>query len=208
MGPVKLNRDTLVNKAGIEVDVIPIMKSPVATPKHQRKHKNKRAKSEMGFYKDKKIEDDRGSLPDLKVTRSSKSLYSTILQMNPDTFISKSNESLMSSMHSSEQLMSRSLDSGALESKGALMSAVTNWLQKSSPFSSIDNIDRQSIATSIPDTLDTGSLSLYDDIDNSFSEEKSHLKSDPTIPDILISESDLMDAEGNNSSEKLGKLRH
>lgn len=184
MGPVSLNKDNLVNKAGVEVEVIPIMRSPCPSPK--RKKKSKRAKSEMGFYKDKRIvEDDRGSLPDLKFSPLKCSLVSTVIQMNPETFLS--NESLPSGDHK----MSRSLGSTESLPKGSITNAVVSWLQKSSPFSSTDNIDHQSITTSIPDTMDV-SMSIFDEDDmletsGAFS-EKSHGKSEHVIPDILVSD--------------------
>lgn len=185
MGPVSLNKDNLVNKAGIEVEVIPIMRSPCPSPKPKKKQ-SKRAKSEMGFYKDKRIiEDDRGSLPDLKSSPLKCSLISTVMQMNPETFLS--NESLLSG----DQKMSRSLGSAESLPKGSITNAVVNWLQRSSPFSSTDNIYHHSITTSIPDTMDV-SMSIFDEDDllensGAFS-EKSQGKSEHAVPDIFVSD--------------------
>lgn len=184
MGPVSLNKDNLINKAGIEVEVIPIMRSPCPSPK--RKKKDKRAKSDMGFYKEKRIiEDDRGSLPDFKSTPLKSSLISTMMQMNPEIFLS--NESLLSGDHK----MSRSLGSAESLPKGSITNAVVSWLQKSSPFNSTENIDHQSITTSIPDTMDV-SMSIFDEddlleISGAFS-EKSQGKSEHVVPDILVSD--------------------
>ena len=81
MGPVTLNKDNLVNKAGVEVDVIPIMRSPCHTPRPTKK--NKRAKSALDFYEETSPpkEFDRGSLPDLKRTSLKGSLISTVVRL-------------------------------------------------------------------------------------------------------------------------------
>lgn len=58
MGPVTLNKDNLVNKAGIQVDVIPIRRSPTPTPSPKPRRKGVpqiRARSDMGFYHDRDI---------------------------------------------------------------------------------------------------------------------------------------------------------
>lgn len=132
MAPVTLNKDNLVNKAGIEVDVIPIKRSPSHSPRPTKK--NKRAKSAMDFYEETsppKEFFDRGSLPDLKRTVSSKgSLVSTIIQLNPDRFLYGSNASLRSTASSSSEL-----------SRGEIMNAVLDWLDKSvDSFSSESNL--------------------------------------------------------------------
>ncbi|KAJ8951609.1 hypothetical protein NQ318_012279 [Aromia moschata] len=110
------------------------------------------------------------------------------MRLNADSFLS--NESLVSSVKSSEQRMSRSVGSAESLPKGAIMNAVVSWLQKSSPFSSTDNIDHQSVTTSIPDTMDV-SMSIFDEEDLlEHFDEKS--KSEQIIPDILISEDDVI----------------
>nr|CAI5853502.1 unnamed protein product [Callosobruchus analis] len=177
MAPVKLNKDTLVNKAGVEVDVIPIMRSPCVSPRPRKKKKSpnsdKRAKSEMGFYSDRSTRnDDHGSLPDLKATTTKISLYNTILQMKPERFLST--ESLLSG----ETRTTRSLGSEHSLTKGVVMNAVVSWLQKSSPFSSTDNFDHHS---SVADTVDT---SIFDEDD--LLEHSEISKSEHRIPDILV----------------------
>lgn len=160
MGPVRLNEGILVNKAGIEVEVIPIMKSPCASPK-PRKKKSHRAKSELGHYRQRnRLEDEHGSLPDLKGSPSKRSLVSTIIHMNPSTFLGSSNESLMSDYNNR---MTRSLGSNDSLQRGSIMNAVVNWLQKSSPFGSVDNIDIHS-GTSLSDPMDSSIIIFDDDI--------------------------------------------
>lgn len=199
MGPVTLNKDTLVNKAGLEVNVIPIMKSPCPSPTPKRSKRNKRARSEMGFRKD-KIDEDRGSLPDL-YSKSSNipikgSLVDVIIQKDPQMFLSRSLEtgstdSIISSCRGSEKMMTRSLGSTDSLSKGVIVNAVVNWLQKTSPFSSVENVMNQSWSTSIPDInashaddeLDVSILS-----ENEHSASKNNLKDDKHVPNILISE--------------------
>ncbi|KAG5895832.1 hypothetical protein JTB14_038262 [Gonioctena quinquepunctata] len=154
MGPVKLNKGHLLNKAGIEVDVIPIMRSPCHSPKPR--NKSKRAKSAMSHYRDKDLKDDHsGSLPDLKTSPLRGSLLNTVVQMGPRTFLSTD------SLSRDEHRMTRSLGSTESLPKGAIVGAVMNWLQKSSPFSSTDNIDKSSFG-SIADVMET-SISIFDD---------------------------------------------
>lgn len=147
MAPVNLNKDNLVNKAGVEVDVIPIMRSPCASPRHKRKkRKTARAKSEIAFGKSpQKPDEDRGSLPDLDHYKALKGSLVELVQTNPDRFLNRtsvsgSTESLVSSIMS-EDRMARSLGSSESLSKGAIMNAVVNWLHKSSPLGSLDNLD-------------------------------------------------------------------
>lgn len=195
MGPVTLNKDSLVNKAGLEVDIIPIMKSPCASPKPKRRKPSKRAKSEMGFHKD-KYDNERGSLPDLH-TKSKNitikgSIMSTIMKMNPETFLSRSLEDSSDSILS-ENIMSRSLGSTDSLSKGILVNAVVNWLQRASPFGSTDNIMNQSWSTSLPDT--NYSQQEEDDLELSAllseGDQSQQSKSDNYIPpNIFISDDD------------------
>lgn len=173
MGPVNLNKDKLLNPSGMEVDVIPIMKSPASSPKVKKKQQ-KRAKSEMGFYKTSKllVEDDRGSLPDIK-SSSTASLYDTIIRMTPERFLGHSNESSLAS-----DVTSQSLD--RLPPRN-ITAAVNQWLEKSSPFSSTDNMSVS--------LHDTGSV-LDEDWDK--------------VPDIVISD----DSNNNTKPNKppnLGK---
>lgn len=203
MGPVNLNKDTLINKAGIEVDVIPIMRSPCPSPKPKKK-KSKRAKSEMGFHrKRKEKEEDRGSLPDLQRSKAIPmrgSILGTIMHLKPERFLSKSLEtestdSLMSSLLESEDYIARSLGSTESLSKGAITNAVVNWLQKSSPFGSTDNIERHSCCASLPDTMDT-SMSIFDE-EESMDSSGLHLESfdnssrqDNVIPSIYVTDNE------------------
>lgn len=170
--------------------MIPIMKSPCASPKPKRKSKSKRPKSEMGFRKD-RVDTDRGSLPDLhsqsKSVPSKGSIMNTIMRMNPDTFLSRSLEDSSDSVLS-EQIMSQSLGSSESLSRGLLMNAVVNWLQKSSPFGSTDNVMNQSWSTSIPDT--NYSHQEDDDLDLSAEQERSNSRSENYIPNIFISDDD------------------
>lgn len=171
MGPVTLNKDSSINKAGIEVNVIPIMKSPCPSPQPRRKQKYRRPHSEMGFRNHEPDDDDNGSLPDLKKSSHKRSLLDTVLTMNPDTFLS--NESLNNE--------SRISGSSNPSSKGAIMYAVVDWLQRTSPFGSIEQLDQ----TSIADITDT-SLSVFDEDDFESSHDKSFTQSEYTIPDIFI----------------------
>lgn len=95
------------------------MRSPCHTPKPSKK--NKRAKSAMDFYKESNpsIDFNRGSLPDLKKTYSKGSLVSAV-SLNPDRFLYGSTTSLRSTESSSSEI-----------SKGEIMNAVLDWLDKS-----------------------------------------------------------------------------
>lgn len=204
MGPVNLNKGNFLNKAGIEVDVIPIMRSPSPSPKPIRK--SKRARSEMGFHrKQKPIVDDSTSLPDLQRTKAipiKGSLVETIMRLKPERFLSRSLEtestdSLVSSLLESESHVAHSLGSTESLSKGAITNAVVNWLHKSSPFGSTDTIERHSCCASIADT----NISIFDDeesMDSSglFSEsghfDSASFKGDASIPAIFISDNDGM----------------
>lgn len=201
MGPVTLNKDHLINKAGIEVDVIPIKRSPCTSPLPKRKLENKdRAKSAMGFYKEKQVE-ERGSLPDLQNTGKVNdikniqkgSIMSAILKSNPnilkDTISSSSTNSVYFNAFDSNNSFKRRLSTDSL-TKGNVVSAVKEWMARSTPFGSTDNI-RSTDAISLADTTN----SIFDDDDNDSvdlqSESVYHLesessKSDNHIPDILI----------------------
>lgn len=207
MGPVNLNKDTFINKAGIEVDVIPIMRTPSPSPKPKRK--SKRARSEMGFHrKQKALVDDSTSLPDLQRSKAIPirgSLIETIIRLKPERFLSRSLEtdstdSLVSSILESEGRIAHSLGSTESLSKGAITNAVVNWLHKSSPFGSTDTLERHSCCASIADTGDTN-ISVFDDeesMDSSglFSEsglfDSGSLKTDTPIPAIYVSNNDGM----------------
>lgn len=182
MGPVTLNKDNLINKAGVEVDVIPIMRSPCASPIPKKKKSTKRAKSEMGFHrKREKLEEDRGSLPDLQRSKNipiKGSILGTIMHLKPERFLSRSLEtgstdSLVSSIIES----THSFGSTDSLSKGAITTAVVNWLQRSSPFASSENLEQHSCSTSMLDPMDT-STSIFDDEESVSS----------SIPTIFISE--------------------
>lgn len=148
------------------------------------KEKSHRAKSELGFYKqNKRLEDERGSLPDLKGSPSKRSLVSTIIHMNPSTFLGSSNESLLS-----EHRMSRSLGSTDSLTKGSIMNAVVSWLQKSSPFGSVDNIDNQSGA-SFSDPMDS-SIIIFDD-DQSLYETSDHYSHENSYNENVIDRNGL-----------------
>lgn len=176
MGPVTLNKDSSINRAGIEVNVIPIMKSPCPSPQPKKQTIYRRPHSELGFRRDRLDQDDNSSLPDLKRSPQKGSLLDTILKMNPDTFLS--NESL-----NNDSKFSRS---SYAASKGSIMNAVADWLQKTSPFGSIEQIDQRSLATSFADMTDT-SISLFDDDDlEDSSHEKSFSKSDYAVPEIFV----------------------
>lgn len=184
MGPVTLNKDNLVNKAGVEVDVIPIMRSPCASPKPKKKKSTKRAKSEMGFHR-KKMEEDRGSLPDLQRSKNipiKSSILGTIMHLTPERFLSRSLET-----GSTDSLVSSIIESthsfGSTESlsKGAITNAVVNWLQRSSPFASSENLEQHSCCTSMLDPMDT-SVSIFDDEESIAS----------SIPTIFVSEENTL----------------
>lgn len=208
MGPVTLNKDKLINPGGVEVDVIPIMKSPCSSPKPPKK-KTKRARSEMGFYKSNRlmIEDDRGSLPELKTGSGSGSLYETIIHMRPERFLGQSlhtsNESLASTQRSNE-IFSRSLGSADSFPQRSIMGAVKQWLEKSSPCSSTDNIDVQSMSASLHETIDSASVLDEDDIlefsGASFPDDRSNKS---FVPNIIISE----DQQNNNTKPSSIKRR-
>lgn len=201
MGPVTLNKDCSINKAGIEVNVIPIMKSPCPSPQPKRKKIYRRPHSELGFHKHKFDQDDSGSLPDLKRSSKKGSLLDTIIKMNPDTFLST--ESLDSGSR-----MSRSSGGSYRLTKGAIMNAVVDWLEKASPFGSAEVLDQPSMGTSIADITDT-SLSIFEDDDFDSSHEKSISKSEKigNTPDIIIFSEENTTAikRKNITSSHLGK---
>lgn len=172
LGPVTLNKDNLVNKAGVEVDVIPIMRSPCHTPRPTKK--NKRAKSAMDFYEGSSPpkDFDRGSLPDLKRTSLKGSLVSTIIELNPDRFLYGSTASLRSTASSSSEL-----------SRGEIMNAVLDWLDKSNRTNE-SSVETASIASS----------------DSNLSQLS--FKTKPVVPAIHVTKE-----KGKNRSKRKGKGR-
>ncbi|KRT79470.1 hypothetical protein AMK59_7601, partial [Oryctes borbonicus] len=181
MGPVTLNKDHMINKAGIEVDVIPIMKSPCPSLSSHKRSK-KRAKSELGFHSKPKHDSDRGSLPDLHDYKKGV-IMDTIMRMSPNVFLSNphidSNESVSSFLRSDDR-MAKSLGSNDSLSRGLITNAVTNWLQKSSPFGSVDNMTQ---------SVSSNQTSTFDDTDLT---EASGSRQDSQIPDIFISEDEVL----------------
>lgn len=138
MGPVKLNQNSSVNKAGKEVDVIPIMRSPQLSPALKRRKLTRHAKSDLVLYAENFVENmNTSSLPNLQVptanifTTTNKQ-YSNFLSVN--------------SLHHESVGKHRSLDS---IQRGSIMSAVVSWLEKSNGFRSQDNINHQSILTNV-----------------------------------------------------------
>ena len=200
MGPVTLNKDHLINKAGIEVDVIPIKRSPCTSPLPKKKLQNKgRARSAMGFYKEKQVE-ERGSLPDLqntgKVDVKKGSIMSAILKVQPDILKEKSPQSSTSSLYfntfDTDQFGRRKSTESL--TRGSVVSAVKEWMARSTPFGSTDNI-RSTDAISLADTI-----SIFDDDDNDsvdmYSDsacqlESESTKSDPHIPEIQITDNNM-----------------
>lgn len=205
MGPINLNKDHLINRAGIEVDVIPVMRSPCASPRLNRKKKTRRARSEIGFHIREKNGEDRGSLPDLEKSKNINikgSILGTIMHLKPERFLSRSLEtgstdSLVSSILESEGLAVHSVGSTESLSRGAITNAVVNWLHRSSPFGSIENFEQNSCSASVLDTMDT-SVSVFDDeesvdssvlcSDNIHVESGHSTKVDGSIPSIFISD--------------------
>lgn len=184
MGPVTLNKHKLINKAGIEVNVIPIMRSPVGSPTPKKKISTKRASSEMGFHRKKElVEENRGSLPDLHKSKNipiKGSILETVLKLTPNRFLSKSETGSTDSLATSVIESTHSFASTGSISKGALTNAVVTWLQKSSPFASSENIEQHSGSTSTFDPMETGAY-IFDD-EESVDEDSS------LIPTIFISE--------------------
>lgn len=109
----------------MEVNVIPIKRSPCHSPLPRKK--NNRAKSALNIYEShtKPIEFDRGSLPDLKQTRS----ISQIIRLNPDRYLYGS---------------TTSLNTNSSSSKGEVVSAVLDWLDNISIASSDSNLSQSS----------------------------------------------------------------
>lgn len=194
MGPVTLNKDSSVNRAGIEVNVIPIMKSPCPSPRPKKKKIHRRPHSELGFHRDRFDQNDSGSLPDLKGSPQRNSLLDTILKMKPETFLS--NESLNQS--------NRSSGGSYAMSKGSIMNAVAGWVEKASPFGSTEQLYQRSLGTSVVDIdITDTSLSLLEDDDFDLSHEKTNnSKSEYAIPDILILPDDTMTFSARKSSIK------
>lgn len=182
MAPVTLNQHQNTNKAGIQVDVIPIMRSPCSSPK-PRKRDSKRAKSEMSFRKE-RTDVDRGSLPDIFAPKLG--LVDKILYMSPERFLNKNTGSTESLAGSYSESAGKSAESDESLSKGVIMNAVVNWLQKSSPFNSTDNL----ISNSYPlSNQDNSNISLGDEED--FLSERSISRSD-NLPDIFITDDDTL----------------
>ncbi|KAF5279400.1 hypothetical protein FQA39_LY05510 [Lamprigera yunnana] len=151
MGPVNLNKDHVTNKAGIEVNVIPIMRSPYQSPTPVRKIK--RPHSELG-YNTKKVFEERGSLPDLYNSHSSYekgSILHAILKKHPSSFLEQKSDlgSTQSLFGSSTEQRSPPKSVGSTDSlsKGALTSAVMSWLSKASPFSSCESLEQAIVIT-------------------------------------------------------------
>lgn len=196
MGPVTLNKDNLVNKAGVEVDVIPIMRSPCASPKPKKKKSTKRCKSEMGFHrKREKVEEDRGSLPDLQRSKNipiKGSILGTIMHLTPERFLSRSLETGSTDSLVSSIISTHSFGSTESLSKGAITNAVTNWLRKSSPFASSENLEQHSCSTSMLDPLET-STSVFDDEESIDSN---------SIPMIFVSEEEPKGSENASKDKK------
>lgn len=219
MGPVTLNKDNLVNKAGIEIDVIPIRRSPSPQPRKPPKYPvNKiRAKSEMGFYPEREI-DDTGSLPDLEridkripklgVNKRGR-IMSAVIKFN-DEMLSKSYEmsSTSSSVYNSLSNLSPFLRRQSdCVTKGSLVNAVKDWMAKSSPFGSTDNI-RSVDTNSLADT----NMSVFDD-DDMESIEISDSKSENFVPDIQVYNDDnipimfaLDDLQSSNNNGHIKRL--
>lgn len=203
MGPVTLNKDNLVNKAGIEVDVIPIKRSPCSSPQPRKaispRKPKMRARSEMGFYTEKEIEDT-GSLPDLeridkkfpKLELKKGKIMSAVLKFN-DEMLSRSyeNDSTSSSVYNSLTNLSPFLRRQSdIVTKGSLVNVVKDWMAKSSPFGSTENVksvDTNSLADtniSIFDDDDVESLEIsYSDCGAKDNDSKSELS---FLPDIQV----------------------
>lgn len=203
MGPVTLNKDHLINKAGIEVNVIPIKRSPCSSPLPKRNLENKgRAKSAMGFYKEKQIE-ERGSLPDLQSTGKINepklaiqrgSIMSAILKSNPNILeesisVSKSSQTKFN-LCDIKRTFSRRMSTESL-TRGTVVTAVKDWMARTTPFGSTDNI-RSTDTISLADTTismgdddDNDSVDLQSDSIYQFESESS--KSDTNVvPDIYV----------------------
>lgn len=203
MGPVTLNKDHLVNKAGIEVDVIPIKRSPCVSPAPKRKLQHKgRARSAMGFYHDKQVE-ERGSLPDLQSTGKAMdarqhrhvqkgAIMSAILKFEPsilkNTSATNSTSSLYYNALDADARFSRRKSTESL-TKGTVMSAVKDWMAKSTPFGSIENVRSTTDANSLADTT----ISIFDDDDidsidmlSDHAGQSDGSRSDNPIPDIHV----------------------
>lgn len=203
MGPVTLNKDNLVNRAGIEIDIIPIRRSPSSSPQPRRPYKKLspcnqvkiRAKSEMGFYPEREIEDT-GSLPDLeridkrfpKLGIKKGKIMSAVIRFN-DEMLAKSYEmdSTSSSVYNSLSNLSPYLRRRSETiTKGSLVNVIKDWMEKSSPFGSTENV--KSIDTnSLADT----NVSIFDDddIDSmeiSYSDCGPILENDSHLPDIQV----------------------
>lgn len=200
MGPVTLNKDNLVNKAGMEIDIIPIKRSPCSSPQPRRPIKqNFRARSEMGFYTEKDIVEDTNSLPDLervdkrapKFKIEKGQIMSAVIKFNTD-MLSRSYEmdSTSSSVYNSLQNISPFLrrQSDSI-TKGSLVNLVKEWMEKSSPFGSSENV-RSLDTNSLADT----NISIFDDDDSveiSYSDcgvtqNEPDVKPNNLLPDIFV----------------------
>lgn len=160
MAPITLNKGHLVNKAGIEVDVIPIRRTPSPSPLFGTEMR--RTRSEMGYRIDEQLEDDRRSLPDVVQSRKYKKgdVMNTIMRRNPSSFLIGCSDEEMSNNSGASSILSISICSSLMESvesipERPITSAIMRWMSKSS-FSSIDDIDREgSLDSSI--VFETGS---------------------------------------------------
>lgn len=145
MAPITLNKGHLVNKAGIQVDVIPIRRSTSCST--VRVTEIRRTKSEMGYKANEEFEYDRWSLPDVSLSRNYRKgdIMNTVIKRNPSTFLFRcssgktSNNSVPCSLLSLEiyNSLKKSYDSIY---RRPVTDAFMKWMSKS--FLSINNIDR------------------------------------------------------------------
>ncbi|XP_045463233.1 uncharacterized protein LOC123672919 isoform X7 [Harmonia axyridis] len=124
MAPVKLNVNHSVNKAGVEVDVIPIMPSPNVSPKAKKKRRRHRSTTCSN--------ESQSPSPAKQHPHSylQDSITKRILEINPrrflsGTFINEENDS-----HFDENLWStKSLDNISIPTgERPIMNAVVDWL--------------------------------------------------------------------------------
>lgn len=116
MAPVKLNKDQKINKAGVEVDVIPIMPSPHMSPDLKKNRKFRRHLSNSPEQHSK--------------VYLQESITKRIFEMNPKRFLSRSsvNEDSPLPNHDEELWMTRSLDDVSNTPNRPIMNAVVGWL--------------------------------------------------------------------------------
>lgn len=153
MAPVKFNKDQYVSKAGIEIDIIPIKKSPYSSPTFQRRP-TRRPKSQNDHRRPIEVPEVpettsttntylRASLPDIfgsrldsKVSPARSAIYlpteklvSTFMTINQARGGGFSRDNL-------SETNTTSTDS--LNQKGVVMNAVLTWLSQSSLFEDDD----------------------------------------------------------------------